>query len=142
MTNSQVCVDASFFVKLAINEDGTLQARELWRGWVVDGLQRLAPSLIWYETTSTIRKRSHRGELATAEARTALEELLRLDLSIVESPDLHRAALDIATQLRQPAAYDSHYIALALQRGCPLWTADSKLKGVAQEVLSEINLVG
>jgi len=142
MTNSQVCVDASFFIKLAINEDGTRQARDLWRGWVVEGLQRLAPSLIWYETTSTIRKRSYRGELATSEARTALEELLHLDLSIVESPDLHRAALEIATELRQAAAYDSHYIALALERGCPLWTADSKLHAAAKEVLSEINVVG
>ena len=79
---------------------------------------------------------------ATAEARTALEELLRLDLSVVESPDLHRAALEIATELRQAAAYDSHYIALALERGCPLWTADSKLHAAAKEVLSEINVVG
>ncbi len=43
-----------------------------------------------------------------------------------QPPHLYSRALELAGRLRQGAACDAHYLALAETLGCELWTADEK----------------
>ena len=129
-------------MKLAVPEDGSAHVERLWEQWSAEECEVVAPALLWYEVTSVLRNRAHRGALEIDEAREALDTLLVLPVAIVSPPDLHQTAWELATVLDQPAAYDAHYLAVALTLGCPFWTADRSLYEAAMRVVPEIHLVG
>jgi predicted nucleic acid-binding protein len=139
--NSRVCLDANFLVKLAVDEEQSDVARGLWGRWVDDDMQACAPGLIWYEVTSTLRKRLHRATMNVTETRHALDTLLDLPVLIFETPDLNRAALAIATDLGQPVAYDAYYLAVAEELDCPLWTADERFYNAAKALFPRVHLL-
>ena len=141
MTNSTVCADASLLLKLAVEEAGSQRAAQEWTSWVANGVTVTAPSLIWYELTSILVKRWRRGDLTADEADGALETLLLLRLDIVSGSELHRAAHDLAIQLGHSAAYDAHYLAVALAATCPLWTADRGMFTAAKQAGIETHLI-
>ena len=43
---------------------------------------------------------------------------------LVEPPGLHTKAIELAAELGQNTAYDTHYLALAEMLDCEVWTAD------------------
>ena len=51
-------------------------------------------------------------------------------------PKLHGQALKLASQLRQGAACDAHYMALAENLGCDLWTSDLQDRDGIRRVLA------
>ena len=55
-----------------------------------------------------------------------------------EPPGLHRRAMELAAQLRQDAAYDAYYLALAELLDCELWTADQRFYRAATPLHSRI----
>ena len=118
MNNSPVCVDSNLALKLVLLEDDSHQARELWRWWNQAGSEIVAPSLFWYEITSVLRNRVHRGNFTEAEGREVLTSILDLDVSAQSTPGLHQHAWELATQLGLPNAYDAHYLALSQSLGC------------------------
>ncbi len=140
--NSRVCLDANFLVKLAVDEEQSDVARDLWGRWIDGDVQACAPVLIWYEVTSTLRKRLHRATMNITETRHALDTLLDLPMLTFESPDLNRAALALATDLGQPVAYDAQYLAVAEELDCPMWTADERFYNAAREMFSRVHLLG
>ena len=141
MTASRVCVDSSLVLKLAVPEKDSERAQEKWEHWAEQGTPVVAPPLLWYEVTSVLRNRAHRGRLTLDESSEALEALLSLNVSIISPPDLHRTAWKLATQLDQPTAYDAHYLALAQELDCPFWTADHRLYEAARGTLAGVNLL-
>lgn len=140
MTDSHVCVDSNLVLKLAVPEEDSKRAQERWEYWARQGTE-VAPPLLWYEVTSVLRNRAHRGRLTLDESSEALEALLSLNVSIVSPPHLHQTAWELATQLDQPTAYDAHYLALARELDCPFWTADHRLYEAARGTLAGVNLL-
>jgi len=128
-------------LKLAVPEDGSAHVERLWEEWSAQECEVVAPALLWYEVTSVLRNRAHRGALEIDEAKEALDTLLGLPVAIVSPPDLHQTAWELATVLNQPAAYDAHYLAVAQSLGCPFWTADGRLYRVVAGLLSDIHLI-
>ena len=55
-----------------------------------------------------------------------MHDLMSLGIVFLGPPNIHGRALELATQLNQTAAYDSHYLALAETLNCALWTADAR----------------
>jgi len=127
MTTSWVCVDASLVVKLVVEEVDSREARALWQNWQNEGRHIAAPPLLRYEVTSVLRKHVVRGFRTAAESQQALALALAFDIDYLEPVNLHQWALDLAERLNRPAAYDSHYLALAEYLGCEFWTADQRL---------------
>ncbi len=140
-SRSRVCLDANLLIKLAVDEENSDTVHHLWRQWTEDDAEICAPSLIWYEVTSTLRKRVYRATMIDDEARSALEVLLGLGVSALSSEELHRTALAIANDLRQPAAYDAHYLAVAVELDCPFWTADEPLYNAAKDIFPRVRLL-
>ena len=51
-------------------------------------------------------------------------------------------ALELASQLDQRDAYDSHYLALAEELDCDFWTADARFYRAAGSLVDRIRLLG
>ena len=55
---------------------------------------------------------------------------------------LHRVAWELAIKFDRPAAYDSHYLALAEMLSCELWTGDRRLYNVVKDELPWVKWLG
>ena len=123
--NDQVVVDASLAFKWLVKEIHTDQADDPGRLWNSQGTRIAAPYRLPMEVIYALHRRVARGELTLDAATQRMRSLLSSGLELHQPPQLHRRALELASQLRQGAAYDAHYLALAETLGCELWTAES-----------------
>jgi len=114
-------------IKLAVKEEDSNVAHELWARWVDEEIEVVAPPFLWYEVTSVLRNKMHRSVLAPADAHEAFVALLATPVTTVSLPDIHARAWRLAERFDRPNAYDSNYLALSEALDCPLWTADRRL---------------
>lgn len=141
MTTSPVCVDASFLLRLVLDDPLTERAREVWSGWRRSGAPTVAPALLFFEATNALYRYARHELLTWAEAEEALTILTDLDVEIRGDQDLYGKALRLAAQLGLPAAYDAHYLALADDLGAELWTADGRLARAVAAQLPWVKLL-
>jgi predicted nucleic acid-binding protein len=124
-----VVVDASIAIKWTINEPDSSTALALLANWTDRGIEVLAPTLLAYEVTNALYRRVRKGDLPFDDARRGLTEVIFkvVEFDFPENSDLNMRAMELGQQLGLPAAYDSHYLALAESKECELWTADTRL---------------
>lgn len=137
-----VVADASLALKWLLEEEYTPEALKLRDRWVRDETAVLAPALLPFEMANGLYKRVRRGELQLDAAKTELTEFLSWFGDVEDDPDIHARALDIAHELGERAAYDSHYVALAETWDADLWTGDHKLWEAAHERYPFVRFVG
>ena len=90
----------------------------------------LAPSLLWFETRNLFLTAERRGRLAAGEAALSMAQLRGLPLLDEGVGD---DSLILALAARHAlSAYDSSYLALAVQRALPLATTDKRLAAAAR----------
>ena len=142
MENSLICADASLALKVVLHEADSGLARELWDEWKATRTTIIAPTLWGYEVTSVIRHRAHRNRLAPDLEEEAFTTVHRLPVQLLQPAGLHRRAWELAHRFRFPAAYDTHYLALAEMAGCPFWTADERLFRSVRDELDWVRLLG
>ena len=118
--NGSVVVDASLAVKWLVEEDDSNKAHAALQSWVVQDITRIAPHLMPFEVANALHRRVLRGELNLGDSIRMITRLLASRLELHQPPDLHVRALQLASQLKQNAAYDAHYLALAESVGCEL----------------------
>lgn len=94
------------------------------------------------EVTNALHQRVRRGELTLPAATQRMESLLSAGLELYQPPRLYGRALELVSQLRQGAAYDAHYLALAEALDCELWTADERLYRAVSPVVRRVRWVG
>ncbi len=121
---SLIVIDASVAVKWFLPELHAKAARKLLSG----KRHLLAPDLIWSEVGNVLWKKVQRRELAAEAARNIVREFQHFPLETPSSKRLLEPAWDIAERF-QMTVYDSLYVALAINRGCALVTADRKMYG-------------
>ncbi len=136
-----VVVDASLAVKWVLREPLSEEALALADGWVRTGTVPAAPGLLLAEATNVLHRRVAAGCLSPVVARRSLAKLLDVGIEIRESPKIHVRALELAREMGQPAAYDSHYLALAELMGCDLWTADKKFFNAVRKQTTRLKLL-
>ena len=129
-------------MKLILDEEDSLEVRAHWRSIEVGGAPLFAPSLLLYELTSNLRNKAHRGLLTDDEAASGLTFLMSLSVRTVPDLRLHPRALQLATAFNRPNAYDAHYLALAEELDCELWTADGRLYNAVHERFPLIRMLG
>ncbi len=131
----RVVIDANLIAALVLPLPYAEQATRMIGDWQRTGVELLAPTLLGYEVAAILRKAVTAGWLTTDLAVEVVGEIEALDLhSVPPTVELHGRALRWAERLGQSKTYDAHYVALAEQEGCVLWTADRRLARGAQEV--------
>ena len=140
--NGLVVVDASLAFKWLVSEENSDKARAISRSWANEGIQATAPYLMPVEVTNALHRRVALGELTVEDAIRLLEHLLASGIELRDDPALHVKALQLASQLRQRAVYDAHYLALAETLGCDFWTADEGFYRAAVSVAPNVRWIG
>ncbi len=103
-------------------------AARMFRLWLGEGREVVAPALWLYEAVSALRKMASATDLTVKERDEVLDMLLLLPVRTVQlDAGLHRQSLAWAERLDSPVAYDSAFVALAERLGADLWTADRRL---------------
>ena len=140
--NGSVVVDASLAVKWLVEEDDTDKAHAALQSWVARDIARIAPHLMPFEVANALHRRVVRGELNVGDSTRMMARLLESRLEFHQPPGLHVRALQLASQLKQSAAYDAHYLALAESVGCELWTADERFYRAASSSVGNLRWIG
>jgi predicted nucleic acid-binding protein len=116
-------VDANIVIKWHVAEGHTDMALRLLRD---DAAELHVPDLVFPEAANILWKKVRRGDLTEEETRRIARLVAVAPLTVHPSAPLFEAAIEIAMRTGR-TVYDSQYLALALQIGCPLVTADEKL---------------
>lgn len=124
---ARVVVDASLAAKWVLPESDSPQALTLYRTWIEQRQELLAPPLIQYEASNAIWKACRRGDLSWQMGRRVLQTFSRIRFTFHNPPELLEEAWDMARAYRLPTTYDGAYLALAKLQGCELWTGDTRL---------------
>lgn len=124
--SSFVVVDASLTLKWLVAEEDSERATALLRAWGRDGKRLAAPHLLAAEVTNAIHRKVVQDYLELAQALRLIERFASLPFELHDPPGLHTRALEMASDLGQGGAYDSHYLALAEALECEYWTADDR----------------
>ncbi|MBI4299241.1 MAG: type II toxin-antitoxin system VapC family toxin [Chloroflexi bacterium] len=140
--NGQVIVDASLAAKWLVNEVHSEKALALALSWARVGVQPVAPYLMPVEVANALYQRVVRAQMSLDAAIRLLEALVESGIQLREPSGLHRRSIELAAQLHQDAAYDSHYLALAEQLDCDLWTADERFYRAARPVHGRMKWLG
>jgi predicted nucleic acid-binding protein len=140
--NSQVCIDASFGLKLVLAEKDSERARSLWANWIQNDVQVFSCALVLYEGVAAIRGQVYRGLITSAEGDQAFRALQAQAVTLSSPPEIYDRAWNLAKTLNQPKVYDSYYLALAELMSCEFWTADERLFNAVSKKLPWVRWIG
>ncbi len=128
-----IVLDASFLVKLILEENGSDKARELVRSWAGSGEPLATIDLALPEALNAVWKHCRKiGDLDREKACEAMEDLLKIwsSLKIYSSEEFAEEAFKLAVE-ENITVYDSLYIQLARSTRSGLATFDDKLARIA-----------
>ena len=139
-----VVIDASIAIKWSLNETDSCTALDLLANWTDRGIEVLAPALLAYEVTNALYRHIRKGDLPFDDARRGLTEVIFkvVEFDFSENSDFNIRAMELGQQFGLPAAYDSHYLALAESKECELWTADTRLWNSIRGKLTWVHWLG
>ncbi len=140
--NGSVVVDASLAIDWLVEEDDSDKAHAVLQSWVAQDTARIAPHLMPFEVANALHRRVLHGELSLRDSTRMIGQLFESRLELHRPPNLHVRALEIASQFKQGAAYDSHYLALAEIVDCELWTADERFFRAASPGVDNLRWIG
>ncbi len=95
-----------------------------------------------FEVANALHRRVLRGELNVGDSIRIMEWLLASRLKLHQPPDLHVRALQLASLLKQNATNNAHYLALAENADCELWTADERFYRAASPSVDNVRWLG
>lgn len=126
-------VDASVVLKWFLRDevDGPPALAVLDR-YLTGALDLLAPALLEFEVINGLRIAGKRGRIPGESVKAAARAFLDLGLKFVPLPFYAEKTLDLAEQC-DLSAYDASYLALAVESGTDLLTADKNLLKAAKK---------
>lgn len=132
-----VVVDASAFVQLLVDEEGSARMLDLLQSDV----PLAAPDYVLVETANVLWKKVRWRGLPADMAADRLAQVESFDLQLAPTADLLAPALALACELPHPL-YDVLYLLLALHGGRSLATADAKMREAAEALGIKVEWVG
>jgi len=140
--NSLVCIDANVIVRTLVPGPFTENALALLTSWQSDQVTLIAPAILAFEVTSTLRRLVYLQELTPEEGEEAFEQFLRIPIRLSHRRPLFPLAWKLAKEFNRSRAYDTAYIALAHLANCEFWTADERLYNGVHQKLPWVKWVG
>jgi predicted nucleic acid-binding protein len=114
-------IDASVAVKWFVLEVCSDRALELLR---TGSDRRIAPDLLFVEVATALSRRERLGEIPAGQAKGDLANLPLYLSEVAPAAEFLDPAMTLSLNLKHPFT-DCLYLALSLQRGAPLITADA-----------------
>jgi predicted nucleic acid-binding protein len=140
--NSVVCLDASVVIWALTPSPLSDKAAAVLAHSQKEKTSLVAPTLLAFEVTSTLRRLVYLHELTPKEGEEAFEAFLHLPVRLSHRRALFPLAWRLAKELNLSRAYDAAYLALAQLRHCDFWTADEKLYNTVKDRLSWVRWIG
>jgi predicted nucleic acid-binding protein len=140
--NSRVCVDASLIVRALVPGRFSDEAEALLAMWQRDETTLIAPTLLAFEVTSTLRRLVHLNELTPSRGDEAFAQFLRLPITLSSGRGIFPLAWSLAKDFCLPRAYDTAYLAVAKLFRCEFWTADERLYHAVGQDLAWVKWIG
>ena len=137
-----VVVDASVAVKWLVREEDTDKALALLRAWHEEEVTPAAPHLLPFEVANALHRKVFRGQLSVGDSTRMIAQLTGSRIELHQTAGLHARALELASELQQGAVYDAHYLALAEEFDCELWTADQRFHRAVSDRLTHVRWLG
>lgn len=122
-------LDVSVAAKWVLSESGenlTTEALRLLHDFGDGRVRFLIPDLFWLELGNVLWKGVRRGRCSETDAQNSMADMLGRAFDTLPSDSLLEQALSLAITFDR-TMYDSVYLALAVQAGCDLLTADERL---------------
>jgi predicted nucleic acid-binding protein len=120
-------IDSSVAIKWFVFEQYSLEADRILQEYRVGSWLFHAPDLIYGEVGNVMWKKQAFQGFDPADAERIISDFrTKIRISVSASADLLESGFRLAVAHRR-AVYDSLYLALSLQLGCPFVTADEKL---------------
>lgn len=142
MTNLAVCVDASLILRTLVPDTYTDQALALLARWQREQTTLVAPALLAFEVTATLRRYVHFKRIVPAQGESAFALWQALGIRLSHRKAIFPLAWELAKRFQRPTAYDTAYLALAHLLLCDFWTADEKLYNAVKDELAWVKWVG
>jgi predicted nucleic acid-binding protein len=133
-------LDCSVAAKWILPEPDRVPALRLLGRYESGEIALIAPDLLLAEFASLLAKRSRRKEISAGQASEAYHLLTRCAPRLFDMRPLLLRALDLSLR-HQLSLWDCVYLALALEHGCSLLTADRRLVRSAGSLHPAILLV-
>jgi predicted nucleic acid-binding protein len=127
-------IDASVAVPWFIDTPASSRARQ------VRPKRAIGPTLLLTETANVLLRYQRVKSFETARIHDIVLRIEKLFHEIVPDHSLLSAAIDIASS-QNHKIYDCLYLALALERGEPLATADRRMAEIARALSIETELI-
>jgi len=119
-------LDCSVAAKWVLPEPGREPALELFERYLSGDVLLIAPDILLAEFASLVAKRNRRKQISAAQALEAFALMTKCAPRLVDTRPRLTRALDLSLQ-HQLSLWDCIYLALALERDCPVLTADLRL---------------
>jgi len=140
--NSQVCIDANLIIWSLVPFPLSAAAEALLQQWQQEHITLLAPALLAFEVTASLRRLVYLKELTPTEGEEAFARFLRIPIRLSHRQNIFPLAWQLAQQFNRPRAYDTAYLAVAQLHRCDFWTADEKLYNAVQHALPWVKWLG
>jgi predicted nucleic acid-binding protein len=137
--SSAICCDANLLYRLLTGQQSQ-ETTELWTEWRDDRREFIAPQLLRYEVANALYQSQRARKTDARQAKIAMTALLNMPIRLLSDADLHVDALELATRYGLSAAYDAHYLAVALRGNAEFWTADRRLFNSVRQRLNWVHL--
>ncbi len=127
-------IDTSALLRLFV-PDGPVPdgLEEFFRGVEKGNNAALAPELLLAEAGNVLNKKAMAGLLTLEERSSLLADILDMPLRYERHRDLMHRSLELARE-QVLSVYDCLFLALALEKGGVLFTADDKLLHAAKKL--------
>lgn len=139
-----VAIDANIALNASFKDEKLhTRARQLLAALDGIGARFIAPPLWESETSSAVRMRVEtKKTTAPEDEKDAYAFLDALPIEIIHSPQTKQKARDLAIQLGLNRAYDATYLALAVNEGATLWTADERFYNAVSRSFPSVKFLG
>ena len=119
-------LDCSVAAKWVLPEPGRAPALGLFEQYASGEVLLIAPDILLAEFASLVAKRNRRKQISAEQAHEAFSLMTKCAPLLFDTRPRLSRALDLSLQ-RQLSLWDCVYLELALERDCPVLTADLRL---------------
>lgn len=137
-----VCIDASLIIRTLVPGPYSDQALALVQKWQATDVTLIAPGLLAFEVTSTLRRLVYHDQISPALGDEAFAHFLQMRIQFSNRQSLVQLAWRLAKDFNQSRAYDAAYLATAKLHKCEFWTADERLYNSVSQRINWVKWIG